>query len=96
MPHEKGEVEVVYFTGSDFGGNNLGFNMDPGRVRPEVVHEMARRATSNAPSNLTEDSLKWSSGESLCYCTSLTDMFNRLLTLSEELAFNVVMHSFWP
>ena len=37
MPHEKGEVEVFYFTGSNFGGNNLGFNMNPGRERPEVA-----------------------------------------------------------
>mmetsp|Transcript_39620 Transcript_39620/g.44362 ORF Transcript_39620/g.44362 Transcript_39620/m.44362 type:complete len:88 (+) Transcript_39620:612-875(+) len=58
MPHEKGEVKVVHFSGSDFGGNNLGFNMDPGRARPEVTREMTRRPTSNAPSNLMEHSLK--------------------------------------
>ena len=58
MPHEKGEMEVVYFTGSDFGGKIQGYNPDAGIVRPEVAREMARRPTSNAPSNLTQDSLK--------------------------------------
>ena len=48
----------VYFTGSDFGANIQGGNPDAGIVRPEVAREMARRPTSNAPSNLTQDSLK--------------------------------------
>ena len=58
MPHEKAELEVVYFTGSDFVANIQGYNPDAGIVRPEATREMARRPTSNAPSNLTQDSLK--------------------------------------
>ena len=58
MPHEKGEKEFVYFTGSDFNSNNHGSSMNAGRVRPEVAREMTRRPTSHATDNLTEDSLK--------------------------------------
>ena len=58
MPHEKAEVEVVYFSGSDFGGNIQGYNPDTGIIYPEVAREMTRRPTSNAPSNVTQDSLQ--------------------------------------
>ena len=51
MPHEKMELESVYFTGSNFTGNTFGFNPGTGIVYPEVVREMARRSTLNAPSN---------------------------------------------
>ena len=51
-------MEIVYFSGSDFSDNNMGFNMDPGRVYPEVVRERARRPTSNAPANTTKVSLE--------------------------------------
>ena len=51
MPYEKSEVEIVYFSGSNYSDNIMGFNMHPERVYPEVAREMARRPTSNAPSN---------------------------------------------
>ena len=37
MSHDKIEIECVYFTGSNFSGNNLGFNSDPKRVYPKVA-----------------------------------------------------------
>ena len=37
MPHEKMEIECVYFTGSNFSGNNLGYNPDAGIVYLEVT-----------------------------------------------------------
>ena len=58
MPHEKMELECEFFTGSQFSGNNLGFNPDPGRVHPEVAREMKRRPTSNAPNNKNRESLE--------------------------------------
>ena len=58
MPNEKAEVEHVYFCGSDYNNNIQGFDMNPGRVHPEVAREMARRPTSNAPSNNTDVSLE--------------------------------------
>ena len=36
----------------------MGFNMDPGRIYPEVARERARIPTSNAPANTTEVSLE--------------------------------------
>ena len=58
MPQEKMELEGVYFTGGNFSGNNLGYNPDFRTVYLEVVRERTRRPTSNAPSNLTQDSLQ--------------------------------------
>ena len=58
MPHEKAEVEVVYFSGSDYNDNIIGFNMNPEIVFPEVARERARRPTSNAPGNTTNVSLE--------------------------------------
>ena len=58
MPHKKMELEGVYFTGSDFTGNTLGFNPDAGIVYLETAREMARRPMSNAPSNRSLASLQ--------------------------------------
>ena len=58
MPHGKMKLEGVYFTSSNLSGNNLGYNPDFGIVYLEVARERARRPTSNAPSNLTPDSLQ--------------------------------------
>ena len=58
MPHKKTELEGVYFTGSNFSGNNLGYNPDFEILYPDVVCERARRPTSNAPRNLIPDSLQ--------------------------------------
>ena len=58
MLHEKAEVEVVYFSGSDYNDNIMGFKMNPERVFPELARERARRPTSNAPSNTTDVSLE--------------------------------------
>eukprot|EP00751_Fragilariopsis_kerguelensis_P019136 CAMPEP_0170844610 /NCGR_PEP_ID=MMETSP0734-20130129/6995_1 /TAXON_ID=186038 /ORGANISM="Fragilariopsis kerguelensis, Strain L26-C5" /LENGTH=96 /DNA_ID=CAMNT_0011213081 /DNA_START=565 /DNA_END=858 /DNA_ORIENTATION=+ len=96
MPHEKGEVKVVHFSGSDFGGNNLGFNMDPGRARPEVTREMTRRPTSNAPSNLMEHSLKVVVRRVSLLLYKPDGYVQSVSTLSGELAFEDVMHSFQP
>ena len=57
MPHEKAELEFVYFTGSDMGANIQGYNPDAGMLRAEAAREEARRPTSNDPINLTQDSL---------------------------------------
>ena len=57
MPSEKAEVESPFFTGSKCRSIVFGFNMDPGRIHPEAAREMARRPTSNAPSNRTKESL---------------------------------------
>ena len=40
------------------GANIHGYNPDAGIVRSEAAREEAKRPTSNAPSNLTQDSLK--------------------------------------
>ena len=58
MRHEKMELEGVYFCGSDFSGNTLGFNPHAGTIYPEVGREKARRLTSNAPSNRSPASLQ--------------------------------------
>ena len=58
MPHEKLELEIVYFSVSNFSDNNMGFNMDPGRISPEIARERARRPTSNAPATTTEVNLE--------------------------------------
>ena len=58
MSHEKLDVEILYFSGSDFSENNMGFNMNSGRIYPEVASERARIPTSNAPANTTEISLE--------------------------------------
>ena len=57
MAHEKAELELVYFTGSKMGANIQGCKPDAGMVRPEAAREEARRLISNAPNNLTQDSL---------------------------------------
>ena len=58
VPDEKMELEHVFFTGNDFNGNCLGYNSDAGLVYPVVKREMARRATSKAPSNRSPASLE--------------------------------------
>ena len=57
IAHEKAELEFVYFTGSNMGANIQGYNPDARMVRPEAAREEARRLTSNAPSNLIQNSL---------------------------------------
>ena len=57
MPHEKVEIENPFFTRSKYRSIVYGFNMDLGKVHPEASKEIARRPTSNAPSNLTKESL---------------------------------------
>ena len=56
MPHEKAELEQPFFTGSECNSIVYGFNMNPNKVYPEVVREMARRPTSKAPGNITKES----------------------------------------
>ena len=51
IPHEKMELEHVYFYDSNFTGNILGFNPNAGLVYPEVTRKIARRPTSIAPTN---------------------------------------------
>ena len=58
MAYEKMELECDYFTNSQFSGNNLGYNSEPGREHPEVAREMTRKPTSNVPSNLSPESLQ--------------------------------------
>ena len=58
MPNEKLELEAMFFTASDFPGNNCGYNLNPGRVHPAVTREMKRRPTSTAPSNRSTESLE--------------------------------------
>ena len=41
MPHEKAELEFVYFTGSDMGANIQGYNPDAGMIRAEAAREEA-------------------------------------------------------
>ena len=48
----------MHFCSSDFIGNNLGYNPDTGLVYPVVAREMARRPTSNAPTNRGPASLQ--------------------------------------
>ena len=39
MPHEKAELEFVYFTGSDMGANIQGNNPDAGMIRAKAARE---------------------------------------------------------
>ena len=72
-------LESAYFIGSNFSGNNLGYNLDFGIVYPEVAREWARRPPSNVPSNLTLDSLQ-----------VVVKRFSLLLNKSEDYAPMVV------
>ena len=58
MQHEKAEEEAILFTGSDYPGNNCGFNMYPDRVHPAALRKHGRRSTSNAPDNKSKESLE--------------------------------------
>ena len=58
MAHEKAEIEMEYFTGSDFHGNMYGYNPYPERVHASMSREMKRRPLSNAPSNESKESLE--------------------------------------
>ena len=85
MPHEKAELEFVYFTGSDMGANIQGYNPDTGMLRAGAAREETRRPTSNAPSNLTQDSLdvvvkrvRLLLGKPVGYVQSVIDTFGRL------------------
>ena len=53
MPSGKTELEAEFFTGSNFPGDNLGFNPDPKKVQ----QKMKRRPASTAPSNICLKSL---------------------------------------
>ena len=57
MMSDRMDLKTVFFASSDYQGNNHGFNMNPGRIYPEQAQEIARRPTSNAPKNLSEESL---------------------------------------
>ena len=57
MPSDRMDLEMVFFTASDYGGNIHGFDMNPGTFCPERARELARRLTSNAPNNLSAESL---------------------------------------
>ena len=57
MMSDRMELVAVFFTASNFRGNNHGFNMNPGRIYPERAQGIRRRPTSNVPSNLSETSL---------------------------------------
>ena len=52
------ELEHIYFCGSNFIGNNLGYNPNVSLVYPVVTRKMARRSTSKAPSNQGPASLE--------------------------------------
>ena len=85
MAHEKVELEFVYFTRSDMGANIQGYNSDAGMVRPEAAREETRRLTSNAQSNLTQDSLnvvvkrvRLLLGKPKEYVQSVIDIFGRI------------------
>ena len=58
MAHKKVELEMEYFTGSDFLGNVCGYNLYPERVHASVSGDMKRRPTSNAPNNESKESLE--------------------------------------
>ena len=51
------ELETMFFAGSNFKRNKHGFNINHRMIYPEQVGEIRRRLTSNAPSNLSEESL---------------------------------------
>ena len=51
------ELEAKFFTGSDFRGNNHGFNMNSGMIYPEQTQKIRRRSTSNGLNNLSVESL---------------------------------------
>ena len=57
MMLDKMDLEMVFSTSSNYRGNNHGFDMNPGRIYPERAQEISRRPTSNAPNNLSEESL---------------------------------------
>ena len=47
------DLEMIFYTGSDYRGNIHGFDMNPGIIRPEQARELARRAFSDAPNILS-------------------------------------------
>ena len=49
---------MEFFTGSICEGINYGFDMNPTVVRPESVREIARRPTSDTPTNFDIESLE--------------------------------------
>ena len=51
------DLEMEFFTASKCGGVIHGFNMNPSRIRPEKLQELAERSTSDAPNILDEESL---------------------------------------
>ena len=57
-PHKKIELEGVNFTGSNFSGDNLGYNSNLVILYPKLTLENARRPTSNTLSNIISDSLQ--------------------------------------
>ena len=58
MAHKKAELEIKFFTGSDFLGNIYGNNSYPERVHVSVSRGKKRRPTSNAPNNESKESLE--------------------------------------
>ena len=57
MLSDRMDPEMVFFTASDYRGNIHGFDMNPGTIHPERAQDLARRSTSNAPNNLSAESL---------------------------------------
>ena len=51
------DLEMEFFTASRCRGIIHGSNMNPSRIHPEKLRELARRSTSNAPLILDKESL---------------------------------------
>ena len=57
MTSDRMDLEMVFFSGSNYRGNIHGFDMNPGTIHPERARKLARRQTSNAPNNRSGESL---------------------------------------
>ena len=55
---EKMDLELEFFTGSKCRGIIYGFNMNPTAIHPESVREIARRPSSDTPTNFDIESLE--------------------------------------
>ena len=56
--NQKIDLGIEFFTGSKCEGINYGFDMNSTVVRPECVREIARRPTSDAPTNFDIESFE--------------------------------------
>ena len=57
MMSDRMDLEMVFFTDSDYRGNIHVFDMNSGTIHLERARELARRQTSNAPNNLSGENL---------------------------------------